>query len=189
MQGMNPQRHGRVRLVHRLGAGLAGALAVLALSLAGMPSAAAHDAIAAAAPADGAAVETAPADVVLEFTGVVQELGARVEVTGPDGTAVPTGDPEVVDRTVTQALAPDLPAGAYSVDWRVTSADGHPISGTTSFTVTTGAPGAGSAPPVREASSAEPAEESSSGLWIGLGAGAVLLVALAVGARQLRGRP
>ena len=164
-------------------------VASVALLGIGVPAASAHDALTAATPADGAAVETAPADVVLEFSGVVQELGARVEVTGPDGTAVSTGDPEVVDRTLTQALSPDLPAGTYTADWRVTSADGHPISGTTSFTVTTGDPAAGSAPPVREASSTEPADESSSGLWIGIGAGAVLLVALGVGARQLRGRP
>src|SRR5699024_10824890 len=37
---------------------------------------------------------------------------------------------------VSHPLADDLPAGEYSVDWRVVSADGHPISGEFTFTVT-----------------------------------------------------
>ncbi len=39
-----------------------------------------------------------------------------------------------MDDTVRQALAPGAPAGAYTVSWRVTSADGHPISDTFTFT-------------------------------------------------------
>ena len=53
--------------------------------------------------------------------------------------------------TVTQPLAGGLPAGAYTVEWRVTSADGHPLSGTFGFTVAQGAatqPAAGAAGPV-----------------------------------------
>ncbi|MGY1773249.1 copper resistance CopC family protein [Blastococcus sp. SYSU D00813] len=162
--------------------GTLGALVVLAV--AGAPAASAHDQLSAATPADGASVATAPAEVALRFSGVVQELGARVAVTGPGGTAVGDGEPRVVDTTLTQPLAPGLPAGTYTVEWRVTSADGHPIAGTTSFTVTSG----GAPAPVQEASSTEPAGSSSSGVWIGVGAGAVLLVALAVAARQLRRR-
>lgn len=184
MPAMDAQRHGPSRALSRAATGLAGALAVLVLWLASMPAAAAHDALTAATPADGASVATAPAEVALEFSGVVQELGAQVVVTGPDGTAVGDGEPQVVDTTLTQPLAPDLPAGTYAVDWRVTSPDGHPISGTTSFTVTTGE----AAAPVREASSSAPAGSSSSGTWIGIGAGVVLLAAVAVAARQLRRR-
>ena len=33
---------------------------------------------------------------------------------------------------------PELPAGEYTVEWRVTSADGHPINGEFSFAVRTG---------------------------------------------------
>lgn len=160
-------------------------VALLVPAVAGAPAASAHDRLTAATPADGASVATAPAEVALRFSGVVQELGARVVVTGPDGTAVGDGEPRVVDTTLTQPLAADLPAGTYTVGWRVTSGDGHPISGTTSFTVATGQAPA----PVQEASATGPAASSSSGVWIGVGAGAVLLAALAVAARQLRGRP
>ena len=58
------------------------------------------------------------------------------------------GEPRLVDNTVTQALQPGSPAGRYVVEWRVTSADGHPISGTFSFTAA--APGTGEPVPVPE---------------------------------------
>ena len=152
----------------------------------GMPTASAHDELVAATPVDGASVTTAPADVELQSSGVVQELGAQVAVTGPDGTVVGRGRPQVVDSVLTQPLSPDLPAGTYTVAWRVTSADGHPISGTTSFTVGAGTV-TGATAPVSEAAAARPADSSSGG-WIGIGAGAVLLLALVGAARQLRGR-
>ncbi len=152
----------------------------------GVPAASAHDALVSATPADGTSSDTAPTELSLEFSGAVQELGAEVAVTGPDGDAATQGDPEVVDATLTQPLTPDLPAGTYSVVWRVTSADGHPISGTTTFTVV-GDAGAAAAP-VQEASAAQPAGSSSSGPVIGVGAAVVLLLALALAARQLRGR-
>ncbi|WP_409330434.1 copper resistance CopC family protein [Trujillonella humicola] len=183
---MDHQRNDLARRLRRRAGLLLGAVAtLLALALAGAPAAAAHDELTAAAPADGASVTTAPAEVALEFSGVVQELGAQVVVTGPDGTPVGRGEPRVVDRTLTQPLADRLPGGTYAVRWRVTSADGHPVSGTTTFTVTTGEAPA----PVQEASAAAPAGSSStSGPWLGIGAGAVLLVALGVAVRQLRGR-
>lgn len=150
----------------------------------GVPAASAHDALAGSTPADGATVPAAPAEVSLDFTGEVQELGAQVAVTGPDGAAASEGAVEVDGATVTQPLADDLTAGTYSVAWRVTSADGHPISGTTTFTVAGDtAPG-----PVQEAAAARPTGSSSSGPWIGVGAAVVLLAALAFAARQLRRR-
>jgi methionine-rich copper-binding protein CopC len=175
------------------GAPLRWALSVLALATtasiallgAGVPAASAHDALLAVSPADGSTTVTAPERVELEFSGVVQELGAEVVISGPDGAPAAQGQAQVVDSTLTQPLAPDLPAGTYSVAWRVTSADGHPIAGTTTFTVTGGAAAPGA---VEEASAARPAGSSSSGPWIAVGAGAVLLVAIAVGARQLRRR-
>ena len=48
------------------------------------------------------------------------------------------GDPQLVDTTVEQGLLPEMSAGEYTVEWRVTSADGHPINGEFSFTVRTG---------------------------------------------------
>ncbi|SEP17849.1 hypothetical protein SAMN05660991_03741 [Trujillonella endophytica] len=171
------------RTLGMLALAVAGSLVLLG---AGMPVASAHDALVATTPADGASVPAAPTEVSLGFTGAVQELGAEVVVTGPDGAAATDGDARVDGATVTRPLAPGLSGGTYSVAWRVTSADGHPISGTTTFTV---AGGTATTPgPVQEASAARPAGSSSSGPAIAIGAAVVLVLALLLAARQLRSR-
>lgn len=97
----------------------------------------AHNALISSSPADGTTVAKPPATVVLTFNEPAIETGTKVLVTGPDGS-VTRGDPELVDTTVRQGLTADLPAGEYTVQWRVTSADGHPINGTLSFRVRAG---------------------------------------------------
>src|SRR5690606_20404665 len=71
-------------------------------------------------------------------SGEVGELGTQVAVTGPDGESVVDGEPVVDGTEVEQALTDDLAAGSYDVVWRVTSQDGHPISGELGFTVEAG---------------------------------------------------
>ena len=190
MPGMDLRQNRTAGALQRVLAALlaAGAASVL-LVFAGMPAASAHDQLLAATPADGTSVADAPASVQLRFSRPLPELGAQVVVHGPDGAVASEGAVQVERTLVTQPLAPDLPAGTYTVDWRVTSSDGHPISGTATFTVTEGA-AAPTPAPVSEAAAAQPADSSSSssGLWIGVGAGVVLLVAIAVAARQLRRR-
>jgi copper resistance protein C len=107
--------------------------ALLTLAAPAAP-ASAHDALSGSSPADGTTVDVAPASVDLTFTRPPLAVGAEVRVTGPDGQVVNDGDPVLVDTTVSQPVAPDLPAGQYAVAWRVTSADGHPISGELTFT-------------------------------------------------------
>lgn len=144
----------------RAAAGLAALLAALvALLLLGpVGTASAHDQLTGSEPADGETVDEAPDEVVLTFSGEIAELGAQVVVADPDGATVSEGDPEVVGTEVTQALVPDLPAGDYEVTWRVTSEDGHPISGTFGFTV---AEGAGS--PAEETTGEASAAETTQG--------------------------
>ncbi|AXH96261.1 copper resistance CopC family protein [Ornithinimicrobium avium] len=113
---------------------LAALLAALLVVPAG--SASAHDQLTGTEPTDGATVEQAPGQVVLTFSGEVADVGAQVLVAGPDGETVGEGDPQVSGSEVTQQLRSDLPAGAYEVTWRVTSQDGHPISGTFAFEAT-----------------------------------------------------
>ena len=125
-----------------LGAVLAAVLAVvlagvLAVGVSARP-AAAHDALSGSTPADGSTVDVPPASVDLTFGEPPLELGSEVRVTGPDGRVVNGGDLVLAGTTVSQPLAPDLPAGTYAVAWRVTSSDGHPISGELSFTATAG---------------------------------------------------
>ena len=124
-------------------------LAVVALTVGSASPSLAHTALASTTPADGAGVDEAPPEVMLQFTDEVIELGAVVSVTGPRGS-VDVGPLTVSGATVTAGLPESLPGGSYSVDWRVSAADGHPISGTFSFSVvgTASSPTEAGGPPV-----------------------------------------
>jgi len=125
----------------------------------------AHDVLERTAPTGGATLRTAPDEVTLTFNDTVLALGTAVRVASPDGD-VQSGAAQVVDDTVTQPLAADRPAGAYTVYWRVTSADGHPVTGRFGFQAERGAGKAGtSATADRSATAtAGPASESSEGV-------------------------
>jgi methionine-rich copper-binding protein CopC len=110
---------------------------VLALGLlgAGAVSVSAHSGLISTDPGDGATVDAAPHQITLTFNEAPQVLGTEIVALGPDGSQVSAGEPVVADVSVTQPLQADLPAGDYAIQWRVTSADGHPLSGELSFTV------------------------------------------------------
>lgn len=118
----------------RRGRWLAAATVGAALVVLPATAAAAHDSLQSTTPADGAGVATAPTAVVLTFDQPALALGTELVVTAPDGTNVDDGAAHLVDSTVQQPIAGSLPAGTYTVAWRVTSADGHPVSGTFHFT-------------------------------------------------------
>ena len=126
-----------------VGRGLVALVAALALTVAGAGPAAAHNRLVSSDPSDGASLPRTPDAVVLTFQEPAMSLGTQVLVTGPDGGAA-DGPVELVDASVRQPLLAGAPAGTYTVDWRVTSADGHPITGRLAFT--SGAPGAGRYP-------------------------------------------
>jgi methionine-rich copper-binding protein CopC len=114
-------------------------------------SASAHNLLISSDPADKATVATLPSQISLTFNEPALAIGSQMRVVGPAGDEA-QGAPTLIDRNVQQALKPGSPAGAYTVLWRVTSLDGHPISGQFTFTASAGnggtapAPVAGSAP-------------------------------------------
>ncbi|WP_426513915.1 copper resistance CopC family protein [Dactylosporangium sp. McL0621] len=108
--------------------------AALLLLLAPAAPAFAHSRLVASDPADGAAVRAPLSAVALTFSDGVKQQFSTVVVTGPDGASYVDGSARVADRTLTQPLRP-LPNGAVRVTWRTVSADGHPIEGQFSFTV------------------------------------------------------
>ena len=122
------------RLVPRVGYRVLTILAGAMLAVwAGASPAWAHTTLTSTNPADQEMVQSAPQAVVLTFDEPVIATGTQVVVTGPSGQ-IQQGQPRLAENTVTQDLQPGAPAGAYTVAWRVTSADGHPVSGTFSFT-------------------------------------------------------
>jgi len=176
---------------------LAATLATAVLAIAGLvigaSPASAHNVLKSSSPADGKKVARTPSSVVLTFDEPAIAIGTKLVITGPEGP-VQIGKPSLVDNTVTQDLQPGSPAGAYTVDWRVTSADGHPISGSFTFTAEAAASGPSAASslapqPSTAATSATtptaPTARGSSGLW--LVAAAILVVAsglIAIGRRR-----
>ena len=103
----------------------------------------------AADPADKAAVNTGPARVSATFNEDLQTTFAAMTVVGPDANLWSVGAPQVHGTVVSVGVRPLGPAGDYTVNYRVTSADGHVVSGSWSFRLTTagtGTPGPAAQP-------------------------------------------
>jgi methionine-rich copper-binding protein CopC len=109
--------------------------AALAVSGLAAPAASAHDAFVGSTPAAGSTVATAPTEVRVSFEEPPLASGLGVAVTGPDGTSVASGQPTLVGSVVVRPLVPLTAAGAYTVAWRIVADDGHPVTGTFSFTL------------------------------------------------------
>jgi hypothetical protein len=89
---------------------------------------------------------------------------------------------------VTEHLQPGSPAGQYTVAWRVTSADGHPVSGRFSFNALSASPGhkVTASTAARAVTPTGTRRQSSTQWWI-MAAGVVALLLLAV--LSLRRKP
>jgi methionine-rich copper-binding protein CopC len=154
----------RSTLVAALGAVLAVAALVAA------PTASAHASRVAADPPENATLASGPAQVSATFNERLQTTFAAMTLVGPDGNLWSTGDPRVQGAVISVDVMPLGPIGTYTVNYRVTSADGHVVSGTWSFrlaTAGTGHPG----PPA-----AAPSAPSGIPVWP-LVAGAAVLIA------------
>lgn len=129
--------------MRRLGAVLT-ALLLAGLALAGAGVASAHTTRIAADPADGAVVTQPPQRVSATFNEALQSGFAAMTVVGPDGNLWSESDPQVQGAVLSVGVRPLGPAGTYTVNYRVTSADGHVVSGSWRFELTvsgTGTPG------------------------------------------------
>ena len=169
-------------------------LAVLALTGLGMfaitGTAFAHNTLVSSNPAENASLDAGPQTVVLTFDQPVQEGEGlnSVAVTGPDGKEW-QGGPATVDSNVVSAPLRELgPKGTYTIGYRIVSADGHPVSGKVTFTLTT----AGNGTPAADSASTGSTDGGSDGgvpIWVWLVGAAVLLgaglfVALRMGGKQ-----
>lgn len=113
-------------------------LAVCAVVLFGWlalaPPAHAHASLIGTTPGDGERLETAPSEVLLEFTEQVQPVRDGIRLLDGAGEVVATPEPRIDGSSVTVPL-PELDSGGYVVSWRVVSRDTHPVSGAFSFGV------------------------------------------------------
>ncbi|MEV4994091.1 copper resistance CopC family protein [Streptomyces niveus] len=100
----------------------------------------AHTDLVTGSPAEAASESRPPQTIKLTFSDEMTSRYAKVALTTPDGEQGAAGAPRVTGRTVTLPVNPGLPAGSYTVGYRVVSADGHPVTGSYRFTVEEAAP-------------------------------------------------
>jgi methionine-rich copper-binding protein CopC len=163
---------------------------VVLLSLAGLVGTAApafaHSQLLGSDPADGASLDAGPPKVTLTFNEDMPPGFDAITVIGPDGAAWQTGQVTTSGPTVSVDVAPLGPAGRYQVGYRVVSADGHPVQGSTSFTLTKAGSGT---PPPQPPAATRPAtgagESGGSPVWPWIAGAAVVVVAGAAAALRL----
>lgn len=166
-------------------------LAPILISLVLLPSwAAAHSNSVDTNPGHGATLETMPGEATVTFNEAPKT--ASVVLARPDGK-IDKLTTDVAGSTITVRLPAAGPRGVYTLSYRVVSADGHPISGSVTFSVRTGAtpstaPSATAGDDTPAAESPTTAEDDSRGPLVPLVIGAAVLglAAVVFAARSLR---
>lgn len=118
------------RAVLVLLASVAGAL----LTLLSAAPATGHAMLIGTDPADGAVLTQAPDVVVLTFNEPIHADDGAIRLLDAGGEPLPT-EHSSVDDTVEVDVPTKLDDGTYILDWRVTSADGHPVAGAFTFAI------------------------------------------------------
>jgi hypothetical protein len=130
--------------VNRVVATVVLAMSLIVMAVGGAGAASAHATRVATDPVENTELSQAPQKVSATFNETLQPQFAAMTVVGPDGNLWSAGDPQVTGAVVSVGVRPLGPSGTYTVNYRVTSADGHVVSGSWSFRLTvasTGTPG------------------------------------------------
>lgn len=107
-------------------------VALLLSVLLGVTPASAHSELESISPANGSTAAAAVRTITLTFNEEV--TSPRIVVRGSNKTLVTGTTRRNLERVVFTATRP-MRSGAFTVNWRVRSADGHFISGTSRFAV------------------------------------------------------
>lgn len=144
------------------------------LLLVGAGPALAHNVLISTDPGDGAVLDEAPETVSLTFDQPVSTFEPVLRVFGPNGNDFAGGAPQIVGGTISVPFSAGA-AGDYRVAYRVISADGHPVSGQFTFTLSDSAAGDATGT-VPEDPSADSGSSVMGWVWILVGAAAVAVV-------------
>jgi methionine-rich copper-binding protein CopC len=110
--------------------------AALPLALAAAP-AGAHAVLEASEPADGAVLATAPRQVMIRFNEPSRITSLRlVNESGQEVGGLRREPARTTPTAAAAAVTGPLAPGGYRVEWRAMGSDGHVMSGTVHFTVT-----------------------------------------------------
>lgn len=110
----------------------AAVLAVCWWLVLGAAPALAHTELESSSPEQGAVLNSAPKTVRLTFS---EDLGGGSLAVTVSGRSVGAGASRVDGTDLVLDIAPESPPGAWTVAFRVVSADGHPVTGQFAFTV------------------------------------------------------
>ena len=122
--------------VHRNIALAATTATVFVLSVAMAPTTSAHANLQVSTPADGESLEIAPEEIRLTFSEELFEELVEISILDAAGDLYSTIEVEQTPPPGTDVIFPwptQAPPGDYSIAYRVVSADGHPVTGTISF--------------------------------------------------------
>jgi copper transport protein len=118
------------------------AIAVVLAALAAAPSAFAHATLQESMPGNNSIVRQSPPEVTLQFSEAVETAFGSIRVFDCGGTRVDSGKiARPSNSSVAVTIDRQLPAGTYTVTWRVISADAHPVAGAFTFHVQSASPG------------------------------------------------
>jgi methionine-rich copper-binding protein CopC len=110
--------------------------AAIVLGLTTASPALAHSDLHHAEPADGAVLRSSPPAISLMFTMPVRVMTLRLlDEAGREKKLAREGERAAAVQEVRATVQETLPPGAYSVEWRGASADGHVGGGTLAFRV------------------------------------------------------
>jgi copper resistance protein C len=151
-------------------------------AMAGAGVAAAHATRIATDPVADAELTQSPQKVSATFNEKLQTQFAAMTVVGPDGNLWSTGDPQLNGAIISVGVRPLGPTGTYTVNYRVTSADGHVVSGSWAFRLTV----AGTGTPGPSASAANPSSDGVPVWPFFVAAGVIVVVAAVWAVRRQR---
>ncbi len=109
-------------------------MAILLLLIAHAPAANAHTELLLSDPADGVRLDTVPAEVLMTFSEDLLPETVNVSVADGNGMVIRVLDLVVDGAYVTVSWPAGLTGPDYTVNYRVVSQDGHPVSGSIAFT-------------------------------------------------------
>ncbi|GHF58455.1 hypothetical protein FHX82_000312 [Amycolatopsis bartoniae] len=154
-------------------------VAVAALLATATP-ALAHNVLISTDPAKDARLDTGPARITLTFDAPIQGGDInQVSVLGPDKSQWAEGTVDIESNKISAPVRPLGPAGTYTVGYRILSADGHPVEGEYSFTLTKAGNGTPATAGAAKGVAADSGNSSGGGVpvWVWV-LGAVVLLAI-----------
>ncbi|WP_205324284.1 copper resistance protein CopC [Glycomyces sp. YM15] len=135
MRSRSNDRRPAARATRFAWSSLATALVGAALGALWASGASAHATATKTEPASGALLDAPPSEVVVEFNEPVTPVDAATGVVAPDGDRADTGVEQNAEQTTLQISVDADQEGTYLVGYRVVSHDGHPVSGTFTFSI------------------------------------------------------